>query len=152
MHERVLSRLQTEGLSLPPVPKPVAAYVPAVLTGSFAVTSGQLPIRNGELVYKGKIPKELTADDGYQAARLCALNGLAALASVVDLDKVSQVVRVGGYVQSAEGFKDQSAVMNGASELLALAFGERGSHARLAVGMAELPKDAAVEVEIWVSL
>lgn len=152
MHEKVVARLEREGLTLPPAPRPVAAYVPAVVVGNLVFSSGQLPIKDGKLVYTGKLPQDLSVEDGYQACRLAALNALAAVAGVVDLDLVQRVVRVGGFVQSAPGFGEQPKVVNGASELLGAVFGDRGQHARAAVGVSELPLNAAVEVEILVSL
>ncbi|QIA27061.1 RidA family protein [Thermaerobacter sp. PB12/4term] len=141
-------RLEELGLQLPPVAPPVAAYVPGVLQDGWLYVSGQLPLKEGQVVYRGKVGRDVSPEDGYQAARLCALNILAVVRSVTgSLDRVRQVVKVVGFVNSAPGFAGQPQVVNGASELLGQVFGEQGRHARSAVGVAELPLDAAVEVE-----
>lgn len=150
MHE---ARLKEMGLSLPAVPSPVAAYVPAVKSGDLVFTAGQIPFVDGELKYKGKIGNALSAEDGYRAARLCVLNCLSAVRQVAcSLDEVEQVVKVTGFVNSAPGFTGQPFVLNGASDLLGEIFGPAGKHARAAVGVGELPLDAAVEIEIIVKL
>ncbi|HEY8552073.1 MAG TPA: RidA family protein [Thermaerobacter sp.] len=141
-------RLEELGLKLPPVAPPVAAYVPGVLEDGWLYVSGQLPLREGQVLYRGKVGRDVTPDDGYAAARLCALNALAVVRAVAgSLDRVVRVVKVVGFVNSAPGFTGQPQVVNGASELFGQVFGERGRHARSAVGVAELPLDAAVEVE-----
>lgn len=146
----VEQRLQTLGHTLPVAPAPVASYVPAIRFGNVVVTSGQLPMVGKELVFKGKLGKQLHEEDGVNAARLCALNALAQIKAVIgDLDQVKQIVRVEGYVQSADDFNKQPAVVNGASDLLVQAFGDKGKHTRIAVGVNELPLDAAVELVIW---
>lgn len=143
------ARLAALGLALPEAPRPVAAYVPAVTAGGFLYTAGQIPFQEGQVVYKGKVGADLTPEEGAAAARLCALNGLAAArAELGTLDRVRRVVKVTGYVNSAPGFTGQPAVLNGASELLVQVFGEAGRHARAAVGVSDLPLDAAVEVEM----
>ena len=145
---RVADRLAALGLTLPQVPAPVAAYVPAVRHGDTVMTSGQLPMVDGALVATGKVGAEITPEQAKDLARTCALNALAAVASQVDsLDDV-RVLKVVGFVASAEGFTGQPGVVNGASELLGEVLGERGVHARSAVGVAELPLGAPVEVEI----
>jgi enamine deaminase RidA (YjgF/YER057c/UK114 family) len=146
----VADRLAELGLTLPEVAAPVAAYVPALVDGDHVYVSGQLPFVAGELPATGKVGAEVTTEQAADLARTCALNGLAAIASVVDLDAVRQVVKVTGFVASAPGFTDQPAVINGASELLAAVFGTAGQHARSAVGVAELPKGTPVEVELIV--
>lgn len=146
----VADRLAELGLTLPEVAAPVAAYVPALVDGDHVYVSGQLPFVAGELPATGKVGAEVTTEQAAALARVCALNGLAAIASVVDLDAVRQVVKVTGFVASAPGFTDQPAVINGASELLAAVFGAAGQHARSAVGVAELPKGTPVEVELIV--
>ncbi|HEY3507092.1 MAG TPA: RidA family protein [Actinocatenispora sp.] len=146
----VADRLAELGLTLPEVAAPVAAYVPALVDGDHVYVSGQLPFVAGELPATGKVGAEVTTEQATALARVCALNGLAAIASVVDLDAVRQVVKVTGFVASAPGFTDQPAVINGASELLAAVFGTTGQHARSAVGVAELPKGTPVEVELIV--
>lgn len=147
------AKLESMGLKLPPVPKPVAAYVPAVMVGKYIYTSGQLPLVDGELAYKGKMGRELTEDQGYAAAKICAVNCLSAVREMAgSLDHVEKIVKVTGFVNSAEGFVNQPKVINGASELLGEIFGEAGRHARSAVGVSELPLGAAVEVEVVVKI
>lgn len=142
-------RLAELGLALPEAPKPVATYVPAVRSGDLLFTSGQLPFRDGKVVYTGKVGGGVSEEQGYEAARLCALNCLAVARSVLgSLDRIERVVKVSGFVNSGPGFIGQPKVLNGASELLADVFGEAGRHARAAVGVAELPLDAAVEVDM----
>lgn len=147
------TKLQEMGLELPAAPKPVAAYVPAVKAGEYVYTSGQIPFLNGELKVKGKVGKDVTEDQAYDAAKLCALNCLSVIkAQIGNLDKIEQVVKVVGFVNSADGFNMQPKVINGASELLGTLFGEKGQHARSAVGVNELPLDAACEVEMIVKV
>ncbi|WP_425472691.1 RidA family protein [Streptomyces sedi] len=146
-------RLAELGLELPPVVPPVAAYVPAVISGRYVYTSGQVPLVAGELPIAGKVGAEVDEERARDMARVCALNALAAVKSVAgDLDRVARVVKVLGFVASAPGFTGQPQVVNGASELLGEVFGERGRHARSAVGVAVLPLDAPVEVELQVEL
>lgn len=142
------ARLAELGLSLPPVAAPVAAYVPAVRTGDHVYTSGQLPFVDGTLGLVGKVGADVSAEDAKSAARIAALNALAALDGLVGIDNLVRIVKVVGFVASAEGFTGQPGVINGASELLGEVFGEAGVHARSAVGVAELPLGAPVEVEI----
>ncbi|MGE5577896.1 MAG: RidA family protein [Syntrophothermus sp.] len=143
------ARLAELKIVVPTPARPVGAYVPALVAGDLAFTSGQLPVVDGVLKFKGKLGREISLEDGYQAARLCAINCLGALASAVgNLDWVEQIVKVTGFVASAEGFTDQPKVVNGASELLEAIFGEKGKHARSAVGVAELPLGAPVEIEV----
>ncbi|KAB8163695.1 RidA family protein [Streptomyces sp. 3MP-14] len=149
----VEERLAGLGLALPPVVPPVAAYVPAVVSGRYVYTSGQVPLVAGELPVAGKVGAEVTEEQARDMARVCALNALAAVKSVAgDLDRVARVVKVLGFVASAPGFTGQPQVVNGASELLGEVFGERGRHARSAVGVAVLPLDAPVEIEMQVEL
>ncbi len=143
----VADRLRELGLEIPAVPAPVAAYVPAVRSGGYIYTSGQLPLRDGQLLATGKVGADVSAEDAYEYARQCALNAIAAVGSQVDLDTV-RIVKVVGFVASAPDFTGQPGVVNGASELLGAAFGEFGVHARSAVGVAVLPLDAPVEVEL----
>lgn len=140
------------GIELPAVAKPVAAYVPAVRSGSFVYTSGQLPFVDGALAATGKVGGQLGPEEARRHARTCALNALAAVHELVGIDAVVRVVKVVGFVASAEGFTGQPAVVNGASELLGEVFGEAGRHARSAVGVAELPLGAPVEVELVVEV
>ncbi len=150
---RVEERLQELGLSVPEVAAPVAAYVPAVRDGRYVYTSGQLPLVAGKLAGEGLVGEQVSAEQGYDLARTCALNAIAAVKSQIgDLDKVERVVKVVGFVASAPGFTGQPAVINGASELIAAAFGEAGAHARSAVGVAALPLGAPVEVEMIVAV
>lgn len=144
--------LEKLGLTLPPVAAPVAAYIPAIRTGNHVYTSGQLPFVNGELGVTGKVGAEVSVEDAKEAAKLCALNALAAVHSVVGLDNVVRVVKVVGFVASAPGFNAQPLVINGASEFLGEVFGEAGRHARSAVGVSELPIDTPVEVELIVEV
>jgi enamine deaminase RidA (YjgF/YER057c/UK114 family) len=148
-------RLAGLGLTLPAVPVPQAAYVPAVVSGGFIYTSGQLPFVDGKLLGTGKVGGDVSPDEGASLARVCALNALAAAASVAGpdgLDGIARIVKVVGFVNSAPGFHGQPQVINGASELLLDVFGENGKHARSAVGMAELPLDTPVEVELIAEL
>lgn len=141
------------GFSLPPTPKPVAAYVPALVAGDLVFSSGQLPLVNGQLAAAGKVGRDVTKEQAYAAARICALNALSAIKSVIgDLDRIQQIVKVVGFVASAEGFTEQPAVINGASEFFKEIFGTQGAHARSAVGVAELPLGAAVELEMIVRI
>ncbi len=146
------ARLGELGIELPEVAKPLASYVPAVRSGNLVYTAGQLPMQAGKLAATGKIGADVTPADGKALARICALNALAAVDSLVGIDAVTQVVKVIGFVASAPGFNGQPGVVNGASDLLAEVFGDRGSHARSAVGVSELPLDAPVEVELVVEV
>lgn len=147
------AKLKEMGLELPSVAAPVAAYIPAIKVDNFVYTSGQIPIVAGELKYKGKVGADLSEEEAYKAAQVCALNCLAAIKSVAgSLDYIEQIVKVVGFVNSAPGFKMQPKVINGASELLGNLFGAHGAHARSAVGVSELPIDAAVEVELIIKL
>lgn len=145
-------RLAELGLVLPPVATPAGAYLPAVRSGSLVFTAGQLPLVDGALAATGKLGAEIGAERGRELARICALNALAAVDGVVGLDEVVRVVKVVGFVASAPGFTAQPTVLNGASELLGAVFGEAGAHARSAVGVAELPLGAPVEVELVVEV
>jgi len=146
-------RMAELGLEVPPVAIPVAAYAPAVRSGSHVYTSGQLPMVAGSLAGTGKVGGEVSPERAKELAQICALNAIAAVKSVVgDLDQVVRVVKVVGFVASAPGFTGQPGVVNGASELLGAVFGEAGVHARSAVGVAVLPLDAPVEVEMVVEV
>ncbi|MCZ4096076.1 RidA family protein [Streptomyces sp. SID13666] len=149
----VEDRIASLGMTLPAVVPPLAAYQPAVQSGVYVYTSGQLPMVDGKLTVTGKVGAEVTPEEAKDLARTCALNALAAVKSVVgDLDRIKRVVKVVGFVASATDFTGQPAVINGASELLGEVLGEKGVHARSAVGVAVLPLDAPVEVEIQVEL
>ncbi|GAB3593120.1 Enamine/imine deaminase [Corynebacterium faecale] len=148
----ISDRLAELGITLPAVAAPVAAYVPAVQTGNQVWTSGQLPFINGELPATGKVGAEVSAEDAADYARTAVLNALAAIDALVGIDKVTRVLKIVGFVSSAEGFTGQPAVINGASNLIGEVFGEAGAHARSAVGVAELPLGAPVEVEVIVEV
>jgi enamine deaminase RidA (YjgF/YER057c/UK114 family) len=141
------AKLEQLGLTLPSVVPPVAAYVPAVQSGNHVYVSGQVPMVDGKLAMVGKVGAEVSAEDGKKLAQQCALNALAAVDALVGLARVTKVVKVVGFVASADGFTGQPGVVNGASELFVEVFGDAGRHARSAVGMAELPLGAPVEVE-----
>ena len=147
-----LATLAELGIALPTVVPPLAAYVPAVRTGSLVFTAGQLPMTDGTLPVTGKVGAEVSVEQANALARTCALNGLAAIHALVGLDSVVRVVKVVGYVASTPDFTGQPAVVNGASELLGQVFGAAGAHARSAVGVASLPLDAPVEIELVVEL
>lgn len=143
------ARLTELGITLPPAPKPVATYIPAVRSGNLLFLSGTGPFKDGAIVYAGKLGKDLTVEQGYEAARLTLLNALAMVRQELGtLDRVTRIVRLTGHVASAEGFTQQPAVINGASDLLVQIFGEAGRHARLALGAAELPLNMAIELEL----
>lgn len=145
----VEDKIKGLGLVLPPPPEPAGSYTRAVRTGNLVFVAGQLPIRDGGMAYAGRLGAELSTEEGYEAARLCALNGLSVLRAELDsLESITRLVRLTGYVASAEGYIDQAKVVNGASELLGEVLGQRGIHARLAVGVVGLPLGAAVELEI----
>jgi enamine deaminase RidA (YjgF/YER057c/UK114 family) len=145
-------RLAELGIELPSVPKPAGAYVPAVRTGSLVYTAGQVPLVDGAVAATGKVGAEISPEEAKAHARTCALNALAAVHDLVGIDSVVRVVKVVGFVASAEGFTGQPTVVNGASELLGEVFGEQGAHARSAVGVAELPLGVPVEVELIVEV
>jgi enamine deaminase RidA (YjgF/YER057c/UK114 family) len=142
-------KLTSLGLKLPEAPKPVATYVPAVQTGNLLFLSGVLPMRNGQLAFTGKLGRDLTVPEGIEAAKVAILNALAiAKQELGSLDRITRVVKVVGHVASADGFAEQPQVLNGASDLLVAIFGDAGRHARVATGAAELPRGAAVEIEV----
>ena len=143
------TRLRDLGVELPPPPKPVASYIPAVRSGNLLFLSGVLPFRDGRLTLTGKLGRDVTPDQGREASRTAVLNALAvARQELGALDQIKKVVRMVGHVASAEGFVEQPAVINGASDLLVEVFGEAGRHARVAVGAAELPLNSPVELEL----
>lgn len=147
----VEEKLKSLGITLPDIPKPVAAYIPALQVDSLVFTSGQIPIQAGVIKFKGKVGAEVSKQQGYEAARLCVLNALSAIKGVIgNLDQITKIVKVVGFVSSAEGFIEQPAVVNGASDCLLEVFGDKGKHARSAVGVAELPLGVPVEVEMIV--
>ena len=149
----IQAKLAELGLTLPAAAAPVAAYVPAVRTGNLVFTAGQLPLVDGKIPFVGKVGSDVTPEQAKDMAQICALNALAAISLVADIDQIEKIVRVGGFVNGIPGFVAIPAVINGASELLIKLFGEvNGKHARTAIGVAELPLNAPVEVEMLVQL
>lgn len=147
------SRLDELGIELPDVVAPVASYVPAAQSGNYVYTAGQLPMVKGEMLASGKVGSSVDEATAHECARICALNAVAAVVSVVgDIDRIRRIVKVVGFVASEPDFAGQPAVVNGASDVLGEIFGEAGAHARSAVGVAVLPKDAPVEVEMIVEV
>ncbi len=147
------ARIQELGLTLPMAPKPVANYVPAVRSGSLLFLSGVIPSRDGKLALEGKLGRDLTIEQGYEAAKIATLNALANIKQALGtLDRVTRILRVVGHVASHEGFVQHPAVINGASDLLVAVFGEAGRHSRVALGAAELPMNAPVEIELIVEV
>ena len=145
----IKEKLSGLGLALPVAALPVAAYVPAVKSGNLVFVAGQLPLVDGKIIKEGKVGKEVTPEEAKDMAQICALNALAAISLVADIDQIEKIVRVGGFVNGAAGFFAIPAVINGASELFIKLFGEvNGKHARTAIGVAELPLNAPVEVEV----
>ena len=142
-------QLQTLGIELPPVPKPVASYVPCVRHNDLLILSGQIPIREGKVVYTGQVGRDLDVETAQQAARLCAINAIAVAADAAGgVDNIQRVLKVVVYVASADDFSDQHVVANGTSNFLQEVFGEAGIHARAAVGLSRLPLDSAVEIDV----
>lgn len=152
MAANIKDRLAELGITLPEVAKPLAAYVPAKRVGNQVWTSGQLPLVDGQLPITGLVGDEVSAEEAYSAVRTCALNALAAVDAEVGLDNVASISKLVGFVASAPGFYEQPGVVNGASELVGEIFGDQGVHVRSAVGVAALPKNAPVEVEMVVEL
>jgi enamine deaminase RidA (YjgF/YER057c/UK114 family) len=149
----IKEKISSLGLTLPTAAAPVAAYVPAIKSGNLVFTAGQLPVVDGKLVKEGKIGSDITAEDAKELAQICAVNALAAISLVADLDQIERVIRVGGFVNCAQGFTAIPGIVNGASEFLMKVFGDvNGKHARTAVGVAELPLNAPVEIEVIVQL
>ena len=149
----IKEKIESLGLTLPVAALPVAAYVPAVKTGNLVFVAGQLPLVDGKIVKEGKVGKEVTPEEAKDMAQVCALNALAAIALVTDIDQIERIIRVGGFVNGIPGFYAIPPIINGASELFIKLFGEvNGKHARTAIGVAELPLNAPVEVEVLVQL
>ena len=147
---QVEQRLRDVGLEVPAAPEAVGSYVPVLRNGQLVVTSGQLPLEGKELPYQGRVGDQLTIEEAAAAARLCALNALAQIrASLGSLDRVARIVRLEGYIASADGFTGQAPVLNGASDVMTAAFGEAGRHTRIAVGVSQLPLGAPVELAVW---
>ena len=146
---QIEAKLKELGLNLPEVPKPVAEYIPAKIVGNLVFCSGQGPIKEGVPVYIGRLGKELTVEEGYETAKICAINCLSAVKSVIgSLDRIDEIIQIRGFVNSAPEFTRQPEVINGASELLVKLFGEKGKHVRLAVGTSILPNNIPVELEM----
>jgi len=146
-------KIESLGLTLPVAALPIAAYVPAVKTGNLVFVAGQLPLVDGKIVKEGKVGKEVTPEEAKEMAQICALNALAAISLVADIDQIERIIRVGGFVNGIPGFFAIPPIINGASELFIKLFGEvNGKHARTAIGVAELPLNAPVEVEVLVQL
>ena len=142
-------KIKELGIEIPRIPKPKFSYVPGVITGNIIYVSGQTPTKEGKLVYRGKLGRELKIEEGYEAARLAAINCVAELKLILgDLDRVKRIVNVGGYVASDEGFAKQPAVVNGASDLIVEIWGEDGKHSRKAIGVYDLPDGAPVEIDL----
>ena len=149
----VEDRIVDLGLEIPETPEPVASYISAVQSDKLVFTSGQVAFIKGELSYRGKLGESLDVEDGYQSARIAAMNCLSAAKSVIgNLDRIKQIVRMTGFVNSAPKFVDQPRVLNGASDLLIKIFGDKGKHSRLAIGAAELPLGASVEIEMIIEI
>ncbi len=146
-------KIKKMGITIPEVVKPLAAYIPAMQVGNLVMTSGQVPISEGKVKYTGKVGKDLSEEEGKEAAKLCALNCLSAIKSVIgSFDNIKKVVKLTVFINSAEGFTAQPKVANGASEFIAEIFGEAGKHVRSAVGVSELPLNSAVEIEMIVQV
>ena len=147
------SKLAEMGITLPTPPSSVAAYIPWVRTGNQIILSGQLPWQDGEMAYTGKLGSHLEVEQGYAAARLCAINAIAQLKDAVGvLERISRIVRLEGFVHSAPGFQNQPQVLNGASDIFNKVFGQRGQHTRTALGISEMPLDAAVQLGVFVDV
>ncbi|MBM3894936.1 MAG: RidA family protein [Thaumarchaeota archaeon] len=146
-------RLKSLNIVLPSPPKPAGSYVPVTISGKTAYVSGQIPITDGKITHKGKVPVQQSVEEAQKAARLCIINALAQLkAEIGSLDKISRILKVSGFVNSAPDFVDQPKVVNGASDLLFEIFGEKGKHSRVAIGAASLPLDSTVEIDMIVEL
>ncbi len=146
-------KLKEKGMEIPEAPKPLAAYIPVTKVGNLIFTAGQIPLKNGKLIYEGKVGKDLSVETAQKAAELCLLNGLSVIKSVTgSLESIKKIVKVTVFVNSADGFTEQAKVANGASELLVELFGEKGMHVRSAVGVNELPINSAVEIELIVEV
>jgi len=148
----ILEKIKELGFELPEAPKPVASYIPCVKSGNLLFTSGVLPMLKGELLYKGKIDQVYSIEEGYKAAQICLLNALSIINDSAGLKNIAKIVKLTGYVNSSAGFTNQPKIINGASDLLVEIFGEKGRHARCAVGACELPLDASVELDLIVEI
>ena len=150
---KIENKMKEIGLILPEVPKPIAEYIPAKKIGNLVVTSGQGPIKDGKFIHVGKVGGEVSLEEGYESAKICALNCLAAIKSIIgSLDEIDEIVKIKGYVNSTPDFYRQPEVINGASELVVKIFGEKGKHTRSALGTSVLPGNIPVELEMIVKL
>jgi len=150
---KIEQKIEKLGYRVPEASKPLGVYVPVVRVGNLLFVGGKIPLVQGQLRYKGKVGKDLTVEEGYEAAKTCVLNLLSVIKTELgDLDKVQRIIKIAGYINSASGFTEQSKVLNGASEFLLEVFGDKGRHARAAIGVAELPLDAPLEVEMIVEV
>jgi len=150
---KIENKMKEIGLILPEVPKPIAEYIPAKKIGNLVVTSGQGPIKDGKFIHVGKVGGEINLEEGYESAKMCALNCLAAIKSIIgSLDEIDEIVKIKGYVNSTPDFYRQPEVINGASELVVKIFGEKGKHTRSALGTSVLPGNIPVELEMIVKL
>lgn len=146
-------RLESLNIKLPTPPKPAGSYIPVVISGKTAFVSGQIPVQDGNVMYKGKVPTEQSLEQAQKAARLCLVNALAQLkAEIQSLDRISKIIRVSGFVNSTQDFAEHPKVINAASDLLFEIFGDKGKHTRIAVGVASLPLDVTVELDMLVEL
>jgi enamine deaminase RidA (YjgF/YER057c/UK114 family) len=149
----IKEKLESLNITLPIPPKPAGAYIPVVKTGNIAYVSGQIPIKDGRVAYKGKVPSTQSLEQAQEAAKLCVINALAQLKlELGDLEKISKIIRVSGFVNSEPDFTDQPKVINAASNLLFKIFGEKGQHSRIAIGVASLPLDATIEIDMIVEI
>ena len=149
LHIMIDEKLAALDITLPTPPKPAGSYIPVLKTGSLVFVSGQIPIKDGQVQFKGQVPSSISIEDAQKAAKLCIINVLAQLKSELGtLDKISRIVRVSGFVNSAQEFFEQPKIINAASDLLFEIFGEKGKHTRVAVGVASLPLNSAVEIDL----
>jgi enamine deaminase RidA (YjgF/YER057c/UK114 family) len=146
-------KLASLNIILPSPPKPAGSYVPVTITGRLAFVSGQIPIKDGKVVFLGKVPNDLSIEEAQKAAKLCVINALAQLKNELgSLDRISKIVRVSGFVNSTPEFTDQPKIINAASDLLYEIFGLKGQHSRIAIGVASLPRNSCVEIDIIVEI
>jgi len=146
-------RLDELGITLPVPPKPAGSYIPVVKTGSLLFVSGQIPMKEGKVVFQGKVPSSISIEDAQKAAKLCTINALAQIKAELDtLDKISRIVKVSGFVNSSQDFVEQPKIINAASDLLFEIFGDKGKHSRIAVGVASLPLNSSVEIDLIVEI
>lgn len=153
MSVMIEEKLEELSITLPKAPTPAGSYVPVVITTNYAFVSGQIPIKDGKVIYTGKVMKDLSTEDATNAARLCVINALAQLkAELGNLDRITKIVRLSGFVNAAPDFVDHPKIINGASELLTEIFGQKGKHSRIAIGVSSLPLNSAVEIDLVVEI